>query len=572
MTGRAGPSWLSRLSLPGPLGDLRNAWTRSLLLRVVATTLILSMGVVLLIGAVLMDRIRDGLLDAKVQASVAEAAAGADTAQRLADSADRTAGASAQLVDQIAVTLASRAGSPPVYEVLLLASDNASVAPQRGSSTILPSSVPDRLRTVVQTDGRLAWTYTTIDYTGGGTAPGLVVGSPLVIEGVGNYELYYVFPLTAQQATLDLVQRGLILAGVVLVALLSLIAWFVTRSVVSPVRLAADVAERLAAGRLEERMQVRGEDELAKLAHAFNAMASNIKGQIRQLEDLSRVQRRFVADVSHELRTPITTIRMAADVIYENKDELDVPAERASELLIEQLDRFEDLLTELLEISRFDAGSAILDPDPVDLRSLVRHVLDAAEPLAQTKGTLVTVVEPPEPCHVECDALRIERVLRNLVVNAIEHGESRPVDVTIGMDEQAVAVSVRDRGVGLRPGEAGLVFNRFWRSDPSRARTTGGTGLGLSIALEDVRLHGGWLEAWGEPGRGSVFRLTLPRRPMEAFPSSPLPLEPPEYAAVRESLADLGRPNRTIEPSPSDEPRVTDGRGSATSSSPGGAR
>lgn len=568
----AGPSWLGRLTLPGPLGDLRDSWARSLLLRVVATTLILSLGVVLLIGAVLMDRIRDGLLDAKVQASVAEAAAGADTAQRLADSSDRTSQASAQLVDQIALTLAGRAGTPPLYEVLLLASDANSVAPQRGSSTIEPTSVPASLRSAVQTDGRLAWTYTTVQYTDGGTAPGLAVGSPLTIDGVGDYELYYIFPLTAQQQTLDLVQRGLLLAGAVLVALLSLIAWFVTRSVVSPVRLAADVAERLAAGRLEERMQVRGEDELAKLANAFNSMASNIKRQIRQLEDLSRVQRRFVADVSHELRTPITTIRMAADVIYSNKDELDGPAERASELLIEQLDRFEDLLTELLEISRFDAGSAILDADPVDLRGVVHRVMEAAEPLARSKGSLVTVVEPPEPCQVECDALRIERVLRNLVVNAIEHGEGRPVDISVGIDAQAVAVSVRDRGVGLRPGEAGLVFNRFWRSDPSRARTTGGTGLGLAIALEDVRLHGGWLEAWGEPTRGSVFRLTLPRRPMEALSTSPLTLEPPEYAAAREPLEELGAPYKSVSANNPSGQSADGGRGSSASSSTGGLR
>jgi two-component system sensor histidine kinase MtrB len=538
---------LGRIPLPGPLAGIRDTWARSLLLRVVATTLVLSLGVVVLVGAILVDRIRDGLLDAKVQASVAEAAAGVDTAQRLADASDRTevAGA-AQIIDQIAVTLASRAGSPSLYEVLLLAPPGTSAAPQRGSSVIDVSSVPAELRTTVQTESALAWTYSTIDYVDGSTEPGLVVGAPLFIDGVGAYELYYVFPLTSEQATLDLVQNGIALAGIVLVALLSFIAWFVTRSVVTPVRLAADVAERLAAGRLEERMQVRGEDELAKLANAFNAMASNIKRQIRQLEDLSRVQRRFVADVSHELRTPITTIRMAADVIYAQKDDLDGPAARASELLIEQLDRFEELLTELLEISRFDAGSAILDADPVDVRGIVQRVLETTEPLAHARSTVVTLVEPPTPCLVECDTVRVERIVRNLVVNAIEHGEGRPVDVTVGADEGAAAVSVRDRGVGLRPGEASLVFNRFWRSDPSRARTTGGTGLGLSIALEDARLHGGWLEAWGEPGRGSVFRLTLPRRLAVAVATSPLPLEPIEYAQEREPLTEIGEPYRRV--------------------------
>ena len=118
------------------------------------------------------------------------------------------------------------------------------------------------------------------------------------------------------------------------------------------------------------------------------------------------------------------------------------------------------------------------------------------------------------------------------MVNAFEHGNGKPVEVRIGCDDHAVAVSVRDHGVGLRPGEAALVFNRFWRADPSRARTVGGTGLGLSIALEDARLHRGWLQAWGEPGEGSCFRLTLPRTAGGELTSSPLPLAPPEDEPV----------------------------------------
>ena len=111
----------------------------------------------------------------------------------------------------------------------------------------------------------------------------------------------------------------------------------------------------------------------------------------------------------------------------------------------------------------------------------------------------------------EVDRRRVDRILRNLIGNAAEHGEGRPIDVTLAGDDAAVAITVRDYGVGLRPGHEKQVFNRFWRADPSRARQTGGTGLGLSISLEDARLHGGWLEAWGAPGRGAVFRLTLPR-------------------------------------------------------------
>jgi two-component system sensor histidine kinase MtrB len=129
------------------------------------------------------------------------------------------------------------------------------------------------------------------------------------------------------------------------------------------------------------------------------------------------------------------------------------------------------------------------------------------------------------------DPRRAERVLRNLVGNAIEHSESRPVVVTLAVDERAVAVTVRDHGIGLKPGEEKLVFNRFWRADPSRARQTGGTGLGLSISLEDARLHGGWLEAWGQPGLGAQFRLTLPIRAGDQLTGSPLPLVPKDLPA-----------------------------------------
>jgi two-component system sensor histidine kinase MtrB len=131
----------------------------------------------------------------------------------------------------------------------------------------------------------------------------------------------------------------------------------------------------------------------------------------------------------------------------------------------------------------------------------------------------------PRPVHVEADHVRVERILRNLVLNALEHGEGRPVEVVVSGDEHAAIVVVRDHGVGLRPGDEHRVFTRFWRGDPSRARTTGGTGLGLAIALEDARLHGGRLEAWGQRGIGAAFRLTLPCHVGGQLPEQ-LPLGP----------------------------------------------
>jgi two-component system sensor histidine kinase MtrB len=168
----------------------------------------------------------------------------------------------------------------------------------------------------------------------------------------------------------------------------------------------------------------------------------------------------------------------------------------------------------------------VLDAEPVDLRVLAQKVVDSASPLAERKGSRVITRFPDDPAVAEVDTRRIDRILRNLVVNAIEHGEGKDVVVTVAVDEDAVAVSVRDYGVGLRPGESSLVFNRFWRADPARARTTGGTGLGLSIALEDAKLHRGWLQAWGEPGGGTQFRLTVPRTVGTELLHSPIRLEP----------------------------------------------
>ena len=144
--------------------------------------------------------------------------------------------------------------------------------------------------------------------------------------------------------------------------------------------------------------------------------------------------------------------------------------------------------------------------------------------LAERHGSKIVVHAGRSPVTVDMDTRRVERILRNLIGNALDHGEGRPVVITVGHDE--VAVTVRDYGVGLRPGEAGLVFNRFWRGDPSRSRLTGGTGLGLAISHEDARLHDGWLQAWGERGHGAQFRLTLPRQAGHTLLSSPLPLRP----------------------------------------------
>ncbi|MBO0870251.1 MAG: HAMP domain-containing histidine kinase, partial [Micromonosporaceae bacterium] len=325
------------------------------------------------------------------------------------------------------------------------------------------------------------------------------------------------------------------------------LAALTTRLVVRPVRVAARTAQRLSAGLLDQRMEIHGEDDLALLATSFNQMAENLQRQIIRLEEMSRLQRRFTSDVSHELRTPLTTVRMAADLIFSARHEFAPEVARAAELFQAELDRFEHLLTDLLEISRFDAGFAMLDAETVDLVPIVIRATDRLRRLADRAGSPIRVEVPDAAVIIEVDPRRVDRILRNLIGNAIEHGEGREVVVRLGSSDEAVAVTVRDHGIGLRPGEDKLVFNRFWRSDPSRARQTGGTGLGLSIAQEDARLHGGWLEAWGLPGHGAQFRLTLPVRTGDRLLASPLPLVPdevvPEPAPLPARLALTATPD-----------------------------
>ena len=523
------PAWsqraaVARSGLTAAWARVRGRWRSSLQTRVVMTTLVLSGVVVALLASLLLDQVGRGLVDAKLRSALPEARAGLLQGQAALDADESTTPQAINgLLFRLASDLNARGAAGGLYRIALLGSPASA-----GYSTTglrrdqVPAELTERLT------GGASTAYVVTDVPGAnGPEPHLVVGSVLQTGALGDYRLYHLFPLSAERETFSLVRRTAAAAGLLLVGLLALIAGLVARQVVSPVRLAARTAGRFAAGHLEERMRVSGEDELARLGSTFNAMAEALQAQIRQLEDLSRVQRRFVSDVSHELRTPLTTVRMAADVLFEAREDFPAHVARSAELLQAELGRFEALLVDLLEISRYDAGATALDAAPTDLVTLVRRVAAATQPLADRRGSVLDLsAVPPGPVVADVDAVRVERVLRNLLVNAVEHGEGRPVELRLDATTDAVEVLVRDHGVGLRDGEAAMVFTRFWRGDPSRARTTGGTGLGLAIALEDARLHGGWLQAWGRPDEGAAFRLTLPRQAGRSVEVAPLEQDP----------------------------------------------
>jgi two-component system, OmpR family, sensor histidine kinase MtrB len=528
-------------SLPEALRWGLTFWRRSIQARVVVSTLLLSAVVVTATGWFLLRQVEQGLVSHRVDSVLAEVANETTQARTALKSAPGTeTDAATQSRDLVTPIIES--GYARGFDVVLagpgsggepISQRGAPLYSFQGDVASIPLSLVKHFDT---SETGAAWTFTTITTTVSGrtsSTPGIVVGTLVHLPADGkDYTLYYLFPLDDLDQTLSLVTRALLTAGVLLLLLIAGLTWLLTRQIVTPIRLARRVAERLAAGQLQERLRVTGEDDLARLATSFNQMATNLQRQIRQLEELSRVQRRFVSDVSHELRTPLTTVRLAGSVLHDAREGFDPQTRRSAELLQTELDRFETLLVDLLEISRFDAGAAALDLDDVNLTDVVRRVIDSTRALADQRHTRVLVRAPDHPCVAEADVRRVERIVRNLVTNAIDHAESREIVISVAADEQAAAVAVRDHGVGLAVGESAMVFNRFWRADPARARTSGGTGLGLAIALEDTHLHGGWLQAWGKPQEGAQFRLTLPRRAGHPLRHSPLPLVPADAAEV----------------------------------------
>lgn len=493
------------------------------MLRVIFLTLFFSTLAMFGIGLILQQQITKGLLASRLNVAIAEVEKAAQTVESDMQGADADP---SSLKSALALTL-QKLGNPA------LATDSNAQGSNTGAfdPVIVPKDptlaqgfvkdVPGGLNTRVGA-GYVAYEYTTVRREGV-DVPALVVGSP-ASTSTDTFSVFLIFPLTADQTTATVVQNTLLVGGAALALALTVIAVLVALQVVRPVRRAAAVAQRLAAGDLAERMPVRGPIELTTLARSFNGMADAIRAQIRQLEEFGNLQRRFTSDVSHELRTPVTTVRMAADLLYDSRRDLPPHLGRSTELLVNELDRFETLLADLLEISRYDAGMAELAPERVDIRGIITTCIQASEPLAAKAGTTIVPCLPAVAVLAELDSRRVERILRNLLNNAIDHAEGSAIDVELASDEKTLAITVTDHGVGLKPGEAGLVFNRFWRADPSRQRQTGGTGLGLAISLEDARLHGGWLQASGAPGQGARFRLTLPLATDTLVGSSPLPL------------------------------------------------
>jgi two-component system sensor histidine kinase MtrB len=498
-----------------PLGAaLLRAWRGSLKIRIMAITGLIT---ALIIGATWLTvstAVGNDLFENRRDEVLANAAQATQAAQRLLDASDAADRATlTSLMVSTRATIRDAASSPQVLVRRTLGQPASSEAPldfttDAGLASVITAELADAVASGEQPQ---YWQSVQFVDENQNTQAGIVVGSLLVFPGgVGTYSLFIGYGLSEAEQTLAFVQQILLITSLLLMVLIGVLVFSVVRFVFRPIRVAADTSHRLAEGEEDVRMPALGDNQFDVLAANFNEMADALQSRIGELDTLSTMQQRFVSDVSHELRTPLTTIRLAGDVLYNKRDEFTPAASRSAELLHTQVLRFESLLEDLLEISRYDAGSVAASLEPCNMVELVNECVEGLRALspspieARSLGGFVTI---------EVDARRIRRIITNLLGNAIAHGEEQPITVTIDSNASALAISIRDLGVGMTREQTAHAFERFWRADTSRTRGLGGTGLGLAIALEDAQLHQGALEVWSLPGQGAHFLLTLPREP-----------------------------------------------------------
>ena len=509
-----------------------STFRNSLALKVIISTIVLSLSVIYVAGSALNSQLSKGIKQVNLDSAIIEARSTIFSAEyRLVLAQGEKDEAVRKVIDDVIASATSLTTNENARDVVFLKSkgNTRKLNYEITSNLVDSKSIPPSLSKKVRTSNDISWSYIRIKYMGGKSIAGIAFGEKVLIPNAGQYEMYILFSLANQNATLSLIQRYLFLTGLFLIFLIALITWLVVRQVVRPVREAALIATKFTAGDFLQRMNVHSQDEISTLGHAFNDMAESLEKQFARLENLSRVQQRFVSDVSHELRTPLTTLRMASEVINTAREDFDPVVARSAQLMVAQLDRFERLLEDLLEISRFDAEVAILEAVDFDIVLLAQRCADDLALVAKERSTELRIYSISESVNIKADIRRVERILRNLFSNAIDHAEEKPIAITIIASEEDVAIGVRDFGVGLDESSLIRVFDRFWRADPSRARTRGGTGLGLSIALEDARLHNGELEAWGRPEKGAHFVLTLPRHEWSGINSRLIKLQPDDF-------------------------------------------
>ena len=411
--------------------------------------------------------------------------------------------------DELQHTAGQMANSSQRFSVLLVAQD-ADGRPLYSSSGALDgftlADVPKSLRTAVddkagsdKAEYHLYWQRIVKD-----DKPYLIAGTQVIGGGPTGYMLK-----SLEQEAKDLnslawslgIATGLALIGS------ALLAQAAATTVLKPVHRLGVAARRLGEGKLDTRLRVSGTDELADLSRTFNNAAEALEKRVADMAGRDEASRRFVADMSHELRTPLTAITAVTEVLEEELEagtgSVDPMIEPAVRLVVSETRRLNDLVENLMEVTRFDAGTARLVLDDVDVADQITACIDARAWLDAVE------LDAERGIMARLDPRRLDVILANLIGNALKHGGS-PVRVTVREEDDAVVIDVRDHGPGIPEDVLPHVFDRFYKASASRPRSEG-SGLGLSIALENAHIHGGEITAANSPDGGAVFTLRLPR-------------------------------------------------------------
>ena len=376
-----------------------------------------------------------------------------------------------------------------------------------------PGTLAPELRHAVR-EGRVVWQRVSVDGN-----PVLVIGTQVrLVQRSGatlpsELEIYSVRGLQPEQQSIGRLAARAWLTGAVALVFAVLLALLAGRGVLGPVRELRRATDRLGEGDLTARARVRGTDELADVARAFNNTAEALERQVGELRRMESEARRFVADVSHELRTPLTAMTAVADVLDDEAQRLPGDAGQAARLVSQETHKLTRLVNDLIEVSRFDAGTATLALDDIDVAQAIRATLRARGWSDRVRTDL------PLGVMARLDPRRLDVIVANLVSNALRHG-APPVSVRAHVRPDQLDIEVSDSGPGLAPDVLPYVFNRFYKADTARARSEG-SGLGLAIARENARLHGGGLTAANGPAAGAVFTIHLPRSGSEPLGSEP---------------------------------------------------
>jgi two-component system sensor histidine kinase MtrB len=364
-------------------------------------------------------------------------------------------------------------------------------------SAIGDGAIPDDVRLAVRSGARSDG-HAAVD-----AIPYLVIGDRITRPRTEMYLFYSQMALTSSLADLRNVLVG---AWIVVVVVAAIVGSALARRTLAPVAQASHAARSLAEGLLDTRMSVQTEDEFGLLATSFNEMAQALETKINELSAARERERRFTSDVSHELRTPLTALVNEASLLKEHLDRLPEEARRPAQLLVQDVTRLRDLVIDIMEVSRFDSGRATLQLEEAHVVELVMQVLKRNEWQSD-------VVVDGQEIAVQTDRRRLERIMRNLVANAVEHGGSS-VHVAVGRTADHWSIAVSDGGPGIASRHLPHIFERFYKVDAARAGS--GSGLGLAIALENAKLLGGDITVISQPGRGSTFTCRLPRQPSAA--------------------------------------------------------